>query len=65
MIMATGLAVDYGVYFAHKFMAVSGASREERVRKAMSHTGYAVFLGGFVSLVGTVPLAFASSKVRV
>lgn len=63
MIMATGLAVDYSVYFAHKFMGVSGGTREERVLKAMSHTGYAVFLGGFTALVGTIPLAFASSKI--
>ena len=63
MIMATGLAVDYSVYFTQKFMATSGATRTERVQKAMSHTGYAVFLGGFTALVGTIPLAFASSKV--
>ena len=63
MIMATGLAVDYSVYFAQKFMATSGDSRAERVQKAMSHTGYAVFLGGFTALVGTIPLAFAKSKV--
>ena len=43
----------------------AGASRTERVRKAMGHTGYAVFLGGFTALVGTVPLAFAKSKVSV
>ena len=64
MIMATGLAVDYSVYFTQKFMSTSGDTRVERVRKAMSHTGYAVFLGGFTALVGTVPLAFAKSKVR-
>ena len=63
MIMATGLAVDYSVYFAQKFMVTSGATRTERVQKAMSHTGYAVFLGGFTALIGTIPLAFASSKV--
>ncbi len=63
MIMATGLAVDYSVYFAQKFMVTSGASRTERDQKAMSHTGYAVFLGGFTALIGTIPLAFASSKV--
>ena len=63
MIMATGLAVDYSVYFAQKFMATSGATRDERVQKAMSHTGYAVFMGGFTALVGTLPLALAKSTV--
>lgn len=63
MVMATGLAVDYAVYVAAKFSATLGGSRNERVASALSHTGVAVALGGFAALLGTLPLAGASSTI--
>ncbi len=62
--MATGLAVDYSVYIAVKFSATPGVSRNERVAKSMQNTGAAVALGGITALIGTLPLAGASSTVR-
>lgn len=63
LMMATGLAVDYSVYLSQKFMLTPGSSRNERVREVLSEYGLAIFKGGLTALIGTVPLAFASSKV--
>lgn len=63
MVMASGLAVDYSVYIAVKFSATPGASRNERVATSMQHTGAAVAVGGITALIGTLPLAGASSQV--
>jgi len=68
MIMATGLATDYVVYFVQKFMTVTKnidgeTSRDARMVRALTETGSAVFLGGLTALIGTVPMAFANSVV--
>ncbi|KAG1663695.1 hypothetical protein FOA52_013263 [Chlamydomonas sp. UWO 241] len=68
MIMATGLATDYTVYFVQKFMTVSQSidgdtTRDARMVRALAETGSAVFLGGFTALIGTVPMAFAASVI--
>lgn len=45
--MATGLAVDYSIYFAQRFMhEVADGTRNGRVVAALNETGSAVFLGG-------------------
>ena len=60
MIMATGLAVDYTVYFVQKFMVVAAdGTLNGRMQLAMADTGSAVFLGGFTALCGSVPMAFS------
>jgi patched 1 protein len=52
-IMATGLSVDYAVYFAQKFMTVTGdGTGNSRMIVALGDTGYSVFLGGFTALCG-------------
>ncbi|KAL6764059.1 patched [Haematococcus lacustris] len=64
MVMATGLAVDYCVYFAQKFMAVhADGTGDQRMIAAMSDTGSAVFLGGLTALCGSVPMAFSKSII--
>jgi len=62
LVMATGLAVDYSVYVTQKFMVATG-TRDERVRLALVETGSAVFLGGISALLGSIPLAAASSAI--
>ena len=58
MIMATGLAVDYTVYFAQKFMVVAAdGTLNGRMQLAMSDTGSAVFIGGITALLGSIPMA--------
>ena len=60
MIMATGLAVDYTVYFVQKFMVVSAdGTLNGRMKLAMAETGSAVFLGGVAALLGSIPMAFS------
>ncbi len=52
------------VYFAQKYMTTQAdGTGNGRMRVALADTGFAVFLGGFTALVGSVPLAFASSQV--
>ncbi|GFH08869.1 sterol sensing 5-transmembrane protein [Haematococcus lacustris] len=64
MVMATGLAVDYCVYFAQKFMAVhADGTGDQRMIAAMGDTGSAVFLGGLTALCGSVPMAFSKSII--
>jgi hypothetical protein len=50
---------------AVKFSQTPGPSRDARVAAAMSHTGAAVAIGGVTALLGTLPLAGASSTVRM
>ena len=58
MIMATGLAVDYTVYFVQKFMVVSAdGTLNGRMKLAMADTGSAVFIGGVTALLGSIPMA--------
>lgn len=64
MIMATGLAVDYAVYFAQRFVNVAAdGTLNGRVAMALTDTGSAVFTGGITALLGTIPLAFSSSHI--
>ena len=58
MIMATGLAVDYTIYFVQKFMVVAAdGTLNGRMQLAMSDTGSAVFIGGLTALLGSIPMA--------
>ncbi len=53
LIMATGLSVDYSVYFAQKFMTTrADGTGNGRMTRALADTGFAVFLGGFTALLG-------------
>ncbi|KAG2484795.1 hypothetical protein HYH03_016448 [Edaphochlamys debaryana] len=64
MIMATGLAVDYSVYFAQRFVAVEAdGTLNGRMSLALADTGSSVFVGGLTALAGTIPLAFSSSTI--
>lgn len=64
MIMATGLSVDYSVYFAQKFMTTVGdGTGNSRMSIALTDTGFAVFLGGLTALLGSVPIAFSKSVI--
>eukprot|EP00198_Chlamydomonas_reinhardtii_P013063 XP_001702400.1 sterol sensing 5-transmembrane protein [Chlamydomonas reinhardtii] len=64
MIMATGLSVDYSVYFAQRFVACQAdGTLNGRMALALSDTGSAVFVGGITALLGTIPLAFSTSTI--
>ncbi|KAG2483200.1 hypothetical protein HYH03_017935 [Edaphochlamys debaryana] len=64
MIMATGLAVDYSVYFAQRFVDVQAdGTLNGRMALALSDTGSSVFVGGITALCGTIPLAFSTSTI--
>ncbi|KAG2453756.1 hypothetical protein HYH02_001967 [Chlamydomonas schloesseri] len=64
MIMATGLAVDYSVYFAQRFVACQAdGTLNGRMSLALADTGSAVFVGGITALLGTIPLAFSTSTI--
>lgn len=53
MIMATGLSVDYAVYFAQRFVRISAdGTLNGRMVEALADTGSAVFVGGLTALLG-------------
>ncbi len=51
--MATGLSVDYSVYFAQRFVMITAdGTRNGRMVMALADTGSAVFVGGLTALIG-------------
>lgn len=62
IIISIGLCVDYSAHIAHAFMSSHG-TRDERVKKALSDIGPAVFNGGFSTFLAFVLLAGSKSHV--
>ena len=54
--------MDYSAHIAHAFMSTHG-TRDERVKKALSDIGPAVFNGGFSTFLAFVLLAGSKSHV--
>jgi len=68
LVMAIGLVVDYLAHIAHYFVhgkssGFQEASPRERMVCALEDVGGAVLIGGLTTLVGVMPLAFASSFI--
>jgi len=64
LVMAVGLVVDYNAHITHCFfMADPSLSRPERLSVAMKTMGKSVFMGGITTLLGIIPLAFASCEI--
>lgn len=63
LVMAVGLAADYSIHIMHKFLSTDGDSKLERVQATMKEIGMPVLLGGLTTVLGVVPLAFASSTI--
>lgn len=63
LVMAVGLAADYAIHIVHKFLSVDGSNNFERMVSAMAEIGSAVLQGGGTTMVGVIPLGFASSNI--
>ena len=62
LISSLGLALDLVVHIIHTFLETSG-SKLERVRKTMNYMAPSICKGGITTIIGILPLAFASSVI--
>jgi len=61
--MSMGLVVDYNMHmFLTYFEIEDCTTRDERVKKVLRTMGKSIFLGGFSTFLGILPLAFADSE---
>lgn len=63
IILSIGLMVDYVVHVLLKYFESDSSSREDKVFDCLSTMGSSVVLGGFSTILGTIPLAFSSSEI--
>eukprot|EP00923_Selenidium_pygospionis_P038103 GHVN01066595.1.p1 GENE.GHVN01066595.1~~GHVN01066595.1.p1 ORF type:complete len:4018 (+),score=834.70 GHVN01066595.1:200-12055(+) len=68
LVMAIGLSADYIIHTSHDIIrpadpAAYFMSPDDRVRRAIEHTGSAVLAGGVSTFLGVMPTAFAKSHV--
>ena len=63
IIMSVGFSVDYTAHTCHAFMVANGRDRNERVKRALQHTGSPIFNGALSSLIGVAMLAAAKSYI--
>ena len=63
IILSIGLMVDYVVHVLLKYFESDSVSREDKVFDCLSTMGASVILGGFSTILGTIPLAFSSSEI--
>mmetsp|Transcript_19922 Transcript_19922/g.22798 ORF Transcript_19922/g.22798 Transcript_19922/m.22798 type:complete len:920 (-) Transcript_19922:122-2881(-) len=63
LVMSMGLVVDYNMHmFLTYFEIEDSITREERVKKVLRTMGKSIFLGGFSTFLGILPLAMAGSE---
>ncbi|CAM9475163.1 unnamed protein product [Discosporangium mesarthrocarpum] len=64
LIMAVGLVVDYMVHIVHYFLHQNPAlQKEERIVQSLGEIGPSVLLGASTTLLGVIPMAFASNEI--
>lgn len=55
--------VDYVIHVTYRYMEVKENNRQEKTKKALETIGASVFVGGFSTLIGVLPLGFSSSEI--
>mmetsp|Transcript_30782 Transcript_30782/g.46689 ORF Transcript_30782/g.46689 Transcript_30782/m.46689 type:complete len:912 (-) Transcript_30782:62-2797(-) len=61
--MSMGLVVDYNMHMFLTYFEIDGRStRDERVKEVLRTMGKSIFLGGFSTFLGILPLAFAGTE---
>lgn len=62
--MAIGLLVDFVMHILLRYYETSPyQSREERVKETLQTIGVSIWIGGFTTLLGVIPLALSSMKI--
>jgi Niemann-Pick C1 protein len=62
IVMAIGLLVDYLLHVLLRFYETPG-NRKEKVVEVLRTMGSSVLMGGVTTFLGTLPLAFSTSKI--
>ncbi|CAB9501029.1 Pick C1-like protein 1 [Seminavis robusta] len=63
IVMAIGLLVDFLMHMLLRYYETRGTTRHARVKEMLETMGSSILLGGFTTLLGTMPLVFSSTKV--
>jgi hypothetical protein len=63
LVMAVGLAVDYGTHVMHAFLSTPGTCPAARIKDTMLRIAAAVVLAIFSTLVGVIVLGFSKSHI--
>ena len=61
--MAIGLLVDFLLHLILRYYESTETTREGKVKDTLKTMGSSIFVGGFSTLLGVVPLAFSSSGI--
>jgi len=63
LVMSIGLSVDYTMHVMQCFLTIEAETKRDRAFMSLKKMGVPVMMGAFTSLVGVLPLAFASSMI--
>ena len=53
----------YVMHVTYRYMEIKASSREEKTKRALETIGASVMVGGVSTLLGVLPLGFASSEI--
>lgn len=62
-VMSIGLMVDFLMHIALRYFESKGETREEKTKATLETIGASVFIGGFSTLIGVLPLALSESEI--
>lgn len=66
LFMSIGLVLDYNMHIVVAYFDIKDAtSRNKRVTKVLTTMGVSISVGGFSTLLGVLPIVFASNFLRV
>ncbi|XP_060072049.1 patched domain-containing protein 3-like [Ylistrum balloti] len=63
IVMSVGFSVDFSAHICHAYITVDGATRKERVHKALDRSGGPIINAALSSIMGILILAFSSSYI--
>lgn len=62
-VMSIGLMVDFVMHVTLRYMETTSTSRVEKTKETLETIGASVFIGGFSTLIGVLPLALSTSEI--
>ncbi|OWF51348.1 patched domain-containing protein 3-like [Mizuhopecten yessoensis] len=63
IVLSIGFSVDFSAHICHAYITVDGATRKERVHRALDRAGGPIINAAISSIMGIVVLAFSSSYI--
>lgn len=62
-VMSIGLMVDFLMHITLRYVETTGTDRDARIKETLETIGASVFVGGFSTLLGVLPLALSQSEI--